>query len=163
MKSICIKTNDLGKIDYLLSQCDEILLNNVYLSSYKFKIFQNVIIHYTGADESLFLKIVSEKIANLIEEYYQEKFIKNIIAENYFYLEEEEQEAIVRITKKIINSPECTVNSKKDILATIIYKYFEENKSMILEGFVRFRLKEYRKLLDYITELSVYNYLNLTV
>ena len=69
----------------------------------------------------------------------------------------------IRITKKIINSPDCTVDSKKDILATLIYEYFEENKSMILEGFVRFRLKEYRKLLDYITELSVYNYLNLTV
>ena len=71
MKSICIKTNDLGKIDYLLNECDKILLNNVYLSSYKFKIFQNVIIHYTGTDENLFLKVVSEKIANLIEKYYQ--------------------------------------------------------------------------------------------
>ena len=163
MKSICVKTNDLGKIDYLLNECDDILLNNVYLSSYKFKIFQNVIIHYTGPDENLFLKIISEKVANLIEEYYQEKFIKKIIRENYFYLEEDEQNAIVRITKKIVNSPQCTLNCKKDILASLIYKYFEENKSMILEGFVRFRLKEYKNLLDYITERSVYNYLNLTV
>lgn len=163
MKSICVKTNDLGKIDYLLNECDDILLNNVYLSSYKFKIFQNVIIHYTGPDENLFLKIISEKVANLIEEYYQEKFIKKIIRENYFYLEEDEQNAIVRITKKIVNSPECKLNCKKDILTSLIYKYFEENKAMILEGFVRFRLKEYKNLLDYITELSVYNYLNLTV
>ena len=48
MKSICIKTNDLSKIDYLLEELDEISMEKMYLSSYKFKIFQNVIIHYSG-------------------------------------------------------------------------------------------------------------------
>ena len=163
MKSICIKTNDLKKIDYLLKECDTLELDNVYLSSYKFKVFRNVIIHYSGKEEEIFLESISEKIANLIEEYYQEKFIKRIMRANYFYLEEEEQNIIARITKKIINSPECTINCKRDILTSLIYNYLEENKSMILDGFVEFRLKEYKRLLDYITELSVYNYLNLTV
>ena len=99
----------------------------------------------------------------MIERFYQDKIIKNDIKENYFYLEEEEQEAILRITKKIIESPECTVNCNKDILATIIYNYFIDNKTMILEGFVKFRINEYRKMLSYIIELSVFNYLNLTV
>lgn len=163
MKSICIKTNDLSKIDYLLEELDEISMDKMYLSSYKFKIFQNVIIHYSGEYKKEFLEIVASKIANLIEKFYQDKIIKNDIKENYFYLEEEEQEAILRITKKIIESPECTLNCNKDILATIIYNYFIDNKTMSLEGFVKFRINEYRKMLSYIIELSVFNYLNLTV
>ena len=163
MRTICVKTNDLNKIDYLLKEFDNISLKDIYLSSYKFKIFQNVIIHYTGKDENIFISTVSEKIANTIEYFYQEKFINRIIKENYFYLEEEEQKAVLRITRKIVNSPECTLNCKKDILISIIYKYLEENKTMILDGFSEFRLQDYKKLLDYVTELSVFNYLNLTV
>lgn len=163
MRTICVKTNDLNKIDYLLKEFDNISLKDIYLSSYKFKIFQNVIIHYTGKDESTFLSIASEKIANTIEYFYQERFINRIIKENYFYLEEEEQKAVLRITKKIVNSPECTLSCKKDILISIIYRYLEENKTMVLDGFSEFRLQDYKKLLDYVTELSVFNYLNLTV
>ncbi len=163
MKSICIKTNDKNKINYLLNECDDISLKDVFLSSYKFKIFQNVIIHYKGKNEKLFLEIVSEKIAGLKVEYYQDKYILKDIKENYFYLDSDEKEIIIRITKKIVNSPEYKLDCKKDILASLVYNYFLDNKSMILDGFVQFRLKEYKKVLDYIIELSVYNYLNLTV
>ena len=52
---------------------------------------------------------------------------------------------------------------KEDVLKKLIYNYFRENKSMILEGFITFRLNEYRKMIDYIIELSVINYLNLSV
>jgi hypothetical protein len=163
MKSICIKTNDISKIDYLLKECDDIPINNIILSSYKFKIFDNVIIHYTGKNEDLFLKLISEKIANLIIFFYQNEIIKKEIKQNYFYLEKEEQEIILRITEKIVISDDCTVNCKKDILEKLIYNYFVENKSMILEGFVNFRLKDYKNVLDYVIELSVMNYLNLTM
>ena len=40
MRTICVKTNDLNKIDYLLKEFDNISLKDIYLSSYKFKIFQ---------------------------------------------------------------------------------------------------------------------------
>jgi hypothetical protein len=163
MKSICIKTNDISKIDYLLKECDDISINNIVLSSYKFKNFNNVIIHYTGKNEDLFFKLISEKIANLIAFYYQNKIIKKGIMQNYFYLSQEEQDIILRITEKIILSEECTVNLKRDILEKLIYNYFVENKSMIVEGFVNFRMKEYRNILDYIIELSVINYLNLII
>jgi hypothetical protein len=163
MKSICIKINDISKIDYLLKEFDDIYINNVIISSYKFKIFYNVIIHYNGKNEDLFLNIISEKIANLIVYYYQNEIIKKEIIKNYFYLEKEEQEIILRITEKIILSEECTVNLKRDILEKLIYNYFLENKSMILEGFINFRLKEYREMLNYIIELSVISYLNLII
>ena len=36
--------------------------------------------------------------------------------------------------------------------------YFIDNKYMILEGFVLFRLKQYFEILDYIIDTSVTNY-----
>ena len=49
----------------------------------------------------------------------------------------------------------------KEILKELIYEYLQENKKMILEGVVLFRIKEYIETLDYIVELAVTSYLNL--
>lgn len=161
MKSFCIKTNSSKKEKFLLHELEEIQLTDFYISSYKFKIFKNIIIHYTGSDLVLFQRKLSEKIANTIEKFYDEDLLNRIIRKNYFYLTEREQEIINRISHKILLASKEDENFSKQILIELIYEYINENKKMILDGFVNFRIKEYIETLDYIAELAVTSYLNL--
>ena len=47
MKSMCIKSNNKYVIDYLLKDFSNIYLDGIYLSNNTFKIYDNVIIHYS--------------------------------------------------------------------------------------------------------------------
>ena len=84
-----------------------------------------------------------------------------MIRKNYFYLSEDEQDSIIRISLRILVASKENDDFGKEILKELIYEYIEENKKMILEGFVTFRTKEYKETLDYIAELAVTSYLNL--
>lgn len=161
MKSFCIKTNSNKKKKFLLQQFEEIQLNEFYISSYEFKIFNNIIVHYKGNDVVCFQKKISEKIANTIEKFYDEDLLFRIIRKNYFYLNEQEQDVINRISSKILVASKDNENFGEQILRELIYEYIDENKKMILDGFVNFRIKEYLETLDYIAELAVTTYLNL--
>lgn len=160
MKSFCIKTNSNQKKNFLLKQLEEIHLNDFYISCYEFKIFKNIIIHYTGENIINFQKELSKKIANTIVKFYDEELLNRIIKKNYFYLSDTEQETINRISYKILNASKVSDNFGEEILSELIYEYVNENKKMILDGFVNFRIKEYIETLDYIVELAVTSYLN---
>ena len=47
------------------------------------------------------------------------------------------------------------------LLEKLIMSYLKENKKIYLEGFMNFRVKEYKELLDKIVEVSVVSYLDL--
>ena len=63
MKSLCIKTNNSGLLNYLLNEFNHIDLPNVYFSENEFKMYKNIIIHYSGHDEPLFLSKISSILA----------------------------------------------------------------------------------------------------
>jgi len=161
MKSFCIKINSNQKKKFLLNELEEIYLNDFYISCYEFKIFKNVIVHYKGNDIILFQKELSEKIANTIRKFYDQELLNRIIRKNYFYLSDEEQEIINKISYKILSANINSENFGEEILKELIYEYMHQNKKMILDGFVNFRIKEYIETLDYIAELAVISYLNL--
>lgn len=160
MKSICIKTVSKDKVDFLINQFEKLPIN-IYLSTYRFKVYDNVIVHYVEENIEEFYDLISEGIKKCIEEYYEEDFIKKNIKQNYFYLEEIEQEYIVKITKKILELPDKKIGYKNKVLKEIILDYIKQEKSIILEGFVNFRIGEYKKILDNIIEVSVFSYLDL--
>ena len=161
MKSICIKTISEDKVNFLIKQFEKLTIN-IYLSSYRFKVYDNVIIHYQGEETELFYNSVAEIIKNCIEKYYEEDFIKKELKNNYFYLDDIEQDYILKITKRILELPDDKIGYKNKILKKIIINYLKENKAIILEGFVNFRVKDYKEVLDNIIEVSVYSYLDLT-
>ncbi|MFG6318918.1 MAG: putative sporulation protein YtxC, partial [Clostridia bacterium] len=72
-----------------------------------------------------------------------------------------EQDSIMRISMRILTVSKENNDFGKEILKELIYEYLQENKKMILEGVVLFRIKEYIETLDYIVELAVTSYLNL--
>ena len=57
MKSFCIKTNNHNILDYLLNRIQEIDFEGLIYSKNKFKVYQNVIIHYQGKEEEAFYRI----------------------------------------------------------------------------------------------------------
>lgn len=160
MKSICIKTVSKEKVNFLINEFEKLPLN-IYISSYRFKVYDNVIVHSLTDDFEEFLDYSSEVIKKCIEFYYEDNFIINLIKKNYFYLFEEEQEYILKITKKVLKLPDEKIGNKNEILKENIKEYIRENKSIIIEGVVNFRIQEYKEILDKIVEISVVSYLNL--
>ena len=100
-------------------------------------------------------------IKKCIEKFYEEEFLKKILEKNYFYLSVLERNYIIEISQKVLELPDEKIGHKSDILKNIIKDYITENKKILIEGFVNFRIKEYKELLDKIVEVSVFSYLDL--
>ena len=66
MKSICIKTISKEKVNFLIEQFEKIPIN-IYMSNYRFKVYDNVIIHYAEENIEQFYDFVSEIIKKCIE------------------------------------------------------------------------------------------------
>ena len=162
MKSVCIKTIGEDKIEYMYGLIEKIPIN-VYISNYRFKTFDNLIVHYPSneyIDE--FYETIAVVIKKCIEKHYEEEIIRKNVEKNYFYLSSLERKYIFEITKKILELPDEKIGYKNKILKNIIKNYLLENKTILIEGFFNFRVGEYKELLDRIVEVSVFSYLDLT-
>ena len=159
MKSFCIKTNNDEIIEYLQTQIELLELQNIYVSKKEFKIYKNIIIHYTGEKTKQFVYELSSIIAMCIVKFYEKKILKNYIDYNYFYFEEFEREIILKICFKIIELQEEQFEYKNEILKELICDYLIDYKSAILKGLVNFRIREYREILEYVAEIGVSNYI----
>lgn len=161
MKSFCIKTNNEDILDYLLNRTKEIDFEDLTYSKNEFKIYQNVIIHYEGKDEESFSYFLSELITEVILEFYEEKLIYQILNYNYFYFDEYERIQICDNCMNTIENDymEVAENRKninrKQMIQKALLSFIQESKSMILDGFVNFRLKEYMSYLDNIVDTAV--------
>lgn len=161
MKTICIKTISEEKIDFLIKQF-ELLPINICMSNYRFKTYDNLFIHYLEKDYiNEFYEIVAIIIKRCIEKFYEEDFIRKSVEKNYFYLSSLERNYIFEITKKVLELPDEKIGYKSDLLRNSIKDYLLENKKIVIEGFVNFRIKEYKELLERIVEVSVLSYLDL--
>ena len=161
MKTICIKSVSKEKIEFLIKQF-ELLPINICMSNYRFKTYDNLLIHYLEKDYvDEFYEIVAIIIKRCIETFYEEEFIRKNVKKNYFYLSSVERNYIFEITKKVLELPDEKIGYKNEILRNLIKDYLLENKKIVLEGFVNFRIKEYKELLEKIVEVSVLSYLDL--
>ena len=156
MKSICIKTNDSDLLKYLLNELKNLNLKNICFSENEFKFYKNIIIHYSGNDESLFLSEISNILAYLVIDQKEESLLKRILFQNYFYFDFNEREEIIDICFDIIADDFTNLFDKKfKILHHIFYNFLSTHKSIILNGFINFRLKEYLEILDNIINEAV--------
>jgi len=156
LKSLCIKTNNENINNYLLENLQKLNLDGIYLSYSSFKLYENIIVHYKGNDVNYFLEEISNVLSDSIIEFYETKIIKYTIASNYFYFSELEQIKILSLCKDYIQNDTLEHSSmKKEIVSLSLQNYFIEHKSLILDGFVKFRINNYIKVLDSIVDLSV--------
>lgn len=156
LKSFCIKTNNNQMINYLLNEFENVKIDNLYVSKLKFKFYNNFIIHYKGEDLSSFYNIFSNILSSAIINFYEKDIIKHIINCNYFYFSDIEQRKIFEIVSNYLYNDDLEeVNLRKDSIMLSCIDYFANNKSVILDGFVNFRINDYVKIIDYVVDLAV--------
>ena len=152
MKSFCFKTNNTQILNYLLNRIQEIDFENLIYSQNQFKIYKNITIHYIGNNNNKFYDFLTELIGKVVIEFYEEKMLKQLINYNYFYFDEYEKNKILENCMQLIESE---MYNTKLLDNKNIKEYVKENKAMILDGFVYFRLKAYLEYLDEIVDNGV--------
>lgn len=123
MKSVCIKTNNKYIIDYLLKEFSCIELDSIYLSNHSFKIYNNVIIHYSGKNLEAFEEVLCDILTRCIIFFYERKIFKNIIYYNYFYFNDIEKQQILDTCVDTFHSNIDLYTEKYDKLCTAIKQY----------------------------------------
>jgi len=106
-------------------------------------------------------KYVADIISDVILSYWEALILKNIICENYYYYGDEEKKiiynyALLHINRKA-SEPRKSIhwlNRKSKILKKVL-DYLKINDNIIIEGFIRFRLKEYINELREATDKAV--------
>lgn len=153
--SFCIKTNNNCILNNLLYDFENSNIDELYLSERKFKIYKNIILHYCGDDTSSFYSYIASVLTNIIINFYENYILKSILVSNYFYFSDLEKKQIMDYcTELLVSSPKEEV-ARKNIVFSACLDYSKKNKSMILDGFVSFRLKKYWNVLEKIVDMAV--------
>ena len=159
MKSLCIKLNNDEVVDYLLDTFLNSSLDSLYVSNYQFKIYNNVIVHYKGNNLEGFYAYISEVLMDCVIYFYEDNLLKKLIEFNYFYFDVSEKNIIFDFCKEALIKDFNLFKEKYSSIYNSIYNYIKENKSMVFDGFINFRLYDYMKLLDLVVDDSVNRYL----
>ena len=156
MKSFCIKNNNKQILNYLLAEFQNMNLENTYISQNSFKYYQNIIVHYTGKNENVFIYKLSEIITNCIMKFYEKNIVKRVINSDYFYFDVREKKVINNNCYELLNDEQSNdfLKRKEKILSCLI-EYISEHKFFILDGFVNFRLFEYNSLIEECVDCAV--------
>ncbi len=156
MKSICIKTNNETLLTYLLNELKLCNLEDICFSRKQFKHYNNIIIHYSGNYTDKFLHFLADTLSYMVIDELEELFLKDIISQNFFYFDVLEKHKILENCFDICSDNYTQYFDKKfSYLNKQFYLYFKENKSIVLTGFIYFRLKKYFLILDEIVEEAV--------
>lgn len=156
MRSLCIKTNHSDLICYLLNEFKNLDLEHIYFSENEFKLYKNVIVHYSGSNTSLFLSKIASILSFLVIDELEEDLLKSSILQNYFYFDALERNEILATCFDIMAEDFSTLFDKKfHLLYDAFYDFLLTNKSIVLTGFVNFRLKNYFSYLDDIVNEAV--------
>ena len=159
MKSICIKTNNENLLNYLLNELNYIEIKPVLISTNKFKNYKNIIIHYSGNDNQKFIHEVSCILSCLVIDELEEKFIKQSLIKNYFYFDSEERKHIIEICFEIFTDDfNLYFDKKYNCLINDFESYLTNNKSIVLDVFLNFRIKDYLKILENVVDEAVNNF-----
>ena len=160
MSSLCIKTNNEDILTYLQKEFSEFNMLNVFYSRNEFKSYKNIIIHYTGIDNELFYTKLATILSYLVIDHFENNIIKNILSSNYFYFDNSEFNKIFALcAENLCDDDEFSFTNRQMQLFDAFYEYISEHHSIILSGFVNFRLSKYRKLLEELVDFSVNEYI----
>jgi len=155
MNSLCIKTNNDKTLEYLKNEFSDFNMQNVSFSCNEFKLYKNIIIHYTGIDTELFYTKLASILSYLVIDNFEPEIIKNIFDSNYFYFNKLESEKILNLCDENIYDDKALFQNRELFLFDAFYDYITEHHSIVLTGFINFRLYNYRNLLEELVDLSV--------
>ncbi len=156
MISICIKDSHSKFLKCLFSELKKSKMPDMYYSKHSFKIYDNIIVHYKGDSANKFYHVISSAISNAIIIYYEPKLLKKIINTNYFYFDLPDKKVILDEYRILVNKFSTAESVEKiNMLSIPLTNYLKNNKSIIVEGFINFRLPDYMNHLDYYIQEAV--------
>lgn len=97
---------------------------------------------------------IAKMVADVIVFRLEGDIVKKIINNNYYYFAEEERKVIFENTFKILNIDGLPLgyghpNGRRNRIFVRVSDYLEQNQELVIDGFINFRLKDYRQeLLD---------------
>ena len=110
-------------------------------------------------------RYISNALADYIIRQYEERLLVRTINSNYCYFNSMEKKEILGKALNIIRNEDKTFfNSlfqirRRNVIIRRLLDYFDNSNSIILDGFVNFRLKEYIKDLEEIVDKAVDDFL----
>ena len=155
--SFCIKTDNNNIANEILLYAKSLKIDNLIIHQKDFSVYNNIFFHYLGDDKDYFYEKLSNLISNSIIKLYEKQLLYKIICENYFYFFDMEINDILKICLE--SRKEFNVLERLQIIKNECLEYISNNKSMILQGFVDFRLYDYCVFLDEIVDYSINKYL----
>ena len=159
MNSICIKCNEATILDTLYEKIISLKNNKIVCRKHSFAKFDNIIIHFYSENINILYNHISKIISEIIIKYYEPILIKRYINLNYFYFSLKDKQLIVDefnlLKEKHIYDYKYVFNAIFKSVNSFIYN----NKTMVLSGFVDFRLNDYKKYLENILSESVNQYI----
>ncbi len=147
MISICIKENNLDVQNFIIASLNKCSFPEISYIQKQFKIYKNLIIHYSGEESKKFYSSISRIIVKSILKIYEPIIIKKMIDHDYFYFTEEEINIIMDEYKLLSKKKDRKI--KENLLTSVIEEYISNNKSIFLEGFTRFRLYKYQNYISF--------------
>lgn len=160
MKSLCIKTNNTNTLEYLLNELDATKISDICFTTKEFKHYKNVIIHYSGNNTEGFLKEISSILSFLVIDEFENDLLNRILMQNYFYFDTKERDKILNICFDItIDDFNSIFEKKLNTLSKIFFEYLCNCKSIVLTGFINFRISKYLDILDEIASEAVNHFI----
>lgn len=114
--------------------------------------------------KSLLKSYVARILAEIIIDREEKKLLKKIIDINYYYFNDSERALILTNALEILNTcsgalADFNLSARHSKIMTSIIQYLDNHHELVLEGFVNFRLKEYRKRLVEVVDIAVDDYM----
>lgn len=105
-------------------------------------------------------KYVAKMLADIVILREEKKIVRKLIDANYYYFSDSERDILFDNAIRILNShqvplPDFTFNARHDLVQKKIQDYLESNHELVLDGFINFRLKNYRSRLAQLIDKVV--------
>ncbi|MBE7048388.1 MAG: hypothetical protein E7393_03325 [Ruminococcaceae bacterium] len=105
---------------------------------------------------------VLDQYVNVVAEYiidrYETRLLRRILEESYKDLSVVQKREILKSIEHRSDDPVYGYHARKQAIILSIYDYLKEDTTMLLDGFVSFRLKEYESLLKKLAQGLVEQY-----
>lgn len=103
-----------------------------------------------------------DQYVNVIAEYiidrYEIRLLRRILEEKFDHLSVVTKREVLKSVECCADDPEVGYQARKQAVVLNIYDYLKEDNTMLVDGFVAFRLKEYEALLVKLAEALVERY-----
>lgn len=167
MVSFCIKTNNEQIQNYLMDNIALINLSDIIFVKKCFSKYTNIIVHYVGTDTNLFYEYFANILTGCIINNFEYKIVHKLLEFNYFYFDDMDLSKIETNCTEILNSLSNTtaidvssylpieILDRENCVFESVCDYIKNHKSMVLDGFVTFRLFQYINILDSFVDFCV--------